>query len=116
MLIHFGGTTVRAQAPGEILDLLRQMPTPGAVQRPTLLVHAEGDIPSLIEGVRAAANEMPEARVQVISRHQHQSAALPASVLAYLPRWFNHIDLKANSELYVKVPAWLAGHLVPRPG
>jgi len=116
MLIHFGGTTVRAEGPGEILDLLRQMPPAAAALRPTLFIHAEADIPSLIEGVRAAAKEMPDAVIQVISRHQHQPAALPASLLAYLPRWFNHIDLKANSELYVRVPAWLAGQLVPGPG
>lgn len=114
MLIHFGSTAVRAKGPGEILDILRAMPPPGAVSRPTLLLHAEGDIPSLIEGVRAAAAGMPEAALQVISQHQHQAAELPAGLLAYLPRWFNHIDLKANYELYLKVPAWLEGHLAAR--
>ncbi len=57
-----------------------------------------------------------ETRWQHDPRDVHQPAALPASLLAYLSRWFNHIDLKANSELYVKMPAWLAGQLVPRPG
>ncbi|MBI2456476.1 MAG: alpha/beta fold hydrolase [candidate division NC10 bacterium] len=114
MLTHFGSTTVRAQDPGEILDLLRSMPPPAASSRPTLLLHAEGDVPSLIEAVRATAAAMPGAVLQVISQHQHQPAALPASLLAYLPRWFNHIDLKANAELYVKVPAWLAGQLIAR--
>lgn len=112
MLTHFGSTPVRAQSREEILGLLRAMPPPPAIPRPTLLLHAAGDVPSLIEGVRAAAAGIPGAALDVITQHQHQAAELPASLLAYLPRWFNHIDLKGNGELYVKVPAWLAGKLV----
>lgn len=111
MLMRFGGTAVRARDPGAILEILRAMPSPQAVSRPTLLLHAEGDIPSLIEAVRGTAAAMPEADLQVISQHQHQGGELPASLLAYLPRWFNHIDLKANAEIYVRVPAWLAGQV-----
>lgn len=115
MLTHFGSTAVRAQARDEILGLLRTMPPPPAIPRPTLLLHAAGDIPSLIEGVRAAAAGIPGAALQVITGHQHEAAELPASLLAYLPRWFNHIDLKGNGELYVKVPTWLAGTLMIHP-
>ena len=61
------------------------------------------------------AAAMPTAHVQAISQHQHRGGELPANLLAYLPRWFNHIDLKANAELYVKVPGWLAGRLGGRP-
>jgi len=116
MLTQFGSTAVRARTPGEILDILRAMPSPLPVPRPTLLLHADGDIPSLIEAVRATAAAMPAARVQAISQHQHQGGELPANLLAYLPRWFNHIDLKANAEVFMKVPGWLAGRLQGRPG
>ena len=111
MLTHFGSTAVRAQSRDEILGLLRAMPPPPPLARPTLLLHAAGDIPSLIEGVRAAATGIPGVTLEVITGHQHQAAELPASLLAYLPRWFNHVDLKGNGELYAKVPAWLAGRL-----
>ncbi len=115
MLTQFGSTPVRARARDEILGLLRAMPPPPAIPRPTLLLHAAGDVPSLIDGVRAAAAGIPGAVLDVITQHQHQAAELPASLLAYLPRWFNHIDLKGNGELYVKVPAWLAETLGPHP-
>jgi dienelactone hydrolase len=111
MLVHFGSTSVRAPASDAILGILRAMPPPEPRPRPTMLLHAEGDIPSLIEGVQATAAAMPGAVVQVITRNQHQSPDLPASILAYLPRWFNHIDLKGNSEIYVRVPAWLVDQL-----
>lgn len=115
MLVQFGSTAVRSQGPGEILEILRSMPAPATRLRPTLLLHAEGDIPSLIEGVRATAAAMPAAAVQAITQDQHRPGDLPASLLAYLPQWFNHIDLKANTEVYVRVPAWLAGHLMADP-
>ena len=111
MLVHFGSTAVRARHPGEIMEILRAMPPPPVVSRPTLLLYAEGDIPSLVEAARASAAKMPAADVQVISQHQHRSAELPASLLAYLPCWFNHIDLKGNAELYLRVPVWLAARL-----
>lgn len=115
MLAQFGSTAVRARNPDEIMEILRAMPAPPAGSRPTLLLHAEGDIPSLIEAIRVTATAMPAAHVQVISQYQHRSAELPASLLAYLPRWFNHIDLKANAEIYVRVPAWLVGRLEEPP-
>jgi len=111
MLAHFGSTAVRARNPFEIMGILRAMPPPPTVSRPTLLLHAEGDIPSLIEAIRATAAALPASHVQVISQNQHRGAELPASLLTYLPRWFNHIDLKANAELYVRVPAWLVSRL-----
>ncbi len=115
MLTSFGSTAVRARTPHEIMEILRAMPPPLITSRPTLLLHAERDIPSLIDATRAAATAMSAAHVLVISHHQHQSAELPASLLGYLPRWFNHIDLKANAELYVKVPFWLLSRLGEQP-
>ncbi len=114
MLRHFGGTGVRARAAGEILDILRALPAPEPRPRPTLLLHAAEDIPSLIEAVMSAAGRLPGAEVRVISAQQHAAAELPGSLLAYLPRWFNHVDLKTNPELYVEVPAWLTRHLSTR--
>ena len=114
MLLQFGSTAVRSQTRGEILQILRDLPALTPRARPTLLLYAEGDIPSLIEGVRTLAQAMPTAEIQVITTDQHQAADLPATLLAYLPRWFNHIDLKANCELYVKLPVWLTGKLSTR--
>jgi len=115
MLTHFGSTAVRARGPGEILDILRTFPPPMATARPTLLLHAQGDIPSLIEAIQTASAGLPGSVVEVISRHQHQPAELPSGLLAYLPRWFNHIDLKANAEVYVKVATWLASQIGAPP-
>lgn len=111
MLLHFGSTAVRAQGRGEILDILRGFPSLTPRARPTLLLYADGDIPSLVEGVQTLAQAMPTTEVKIITRDQHQAAELPAGLLTYLHHWFNHIDLKANTEIYVELPGWLAGKL-----
>ncbi|HEY4719302.1 MAG TPA: alpha/beta fold hydrolase, partial [Candidatus Methylomirabilis sp.] len=52
MLLAFGSTTVRSPSPMYILELLRKMGEATQPGRPTLLLHGERDIPTLIEGNR----------------------------------------------------------------
>jgi len=107
MLVAFGSTAVRAPDPAAILPLLQALgPVPDS-PRPKLLLVAEGDVPSLLEGVSEASGALTAAERQVITRHQHRAAPLPGTIGAYLPHWFNHTDLKANPEVVERVQAWL---------
>ena len=115
MLVRVGGTSVRSPAPDTILDILRALPPTPVVDRPTLLVHGAGDIPLLIRGLRDFAAALPRAEVRQITRSQHQPGAFPPGILGYLHAWLNHIDLKANDEVYVEAPGWLAGQLLEAP-
>ncbi len=99
MLLHFGSTAVRAASRDQILQLLRDMGPIPSPARPTLLIHARRDIPSLLEGIAAFAKSYPSTTVWEISTDQHQEAALSSGLLEYLPRWFNHLDLKFNREV-----------------
>ena len=107
MLIAFGSTAVRTPDPAAILPLLQALgPVPDSA-RPKLLLVAEGDVPSLVEGVAEASASLTAAERQVITRHQHRPAALPQTIGAYLPHWFNHSDLKTNPELAERIRTWL---------
>jgi dienelactone hydrolase len=109
MLLHFGSTAVRTADPGAILPLLQALgPVPNSPQ-PKLLLVAEGDVPSLLEGVAEAAAKLPAAERHVITRQQHRPAPLPETIREYLPHWFNHTDLKTNPEVAERVQAWLEG-------
>ncbi len=108
MLLHFGSTAVRAAAPGQILQLLQEMGAVPSSNRPRLLIHAKGDIPSLIEGIVALAGSQAAVLLWEIEADQHQEAALSPGILGYLPRWFNHLDLKFNRELLRELPARVA--------
>jgi hypothetical protein len=111
MLLHFGSTAVRAAAPDQILHLLQEMGPVPSSNRPTLLIHAKSDIPSLIEGIVALADSQPATVLWEIEADQHQEAALSPRVLGYLPRWFNHLDLKFNRELLSELPGRLVSLL-----
>ena len=114
MLINFGSTAVRTADPAAILPLLQALgPVPDS-PRPKLLLVAEGDVASMLEGVAEAAASLTGAERQVITRQQHRAAPLPATIGAYLPHWFNHADLKTNPEVVERVQAWLERRWGPR--
>lgn len=105
MLLQFGSTAVRAASAHQILQLLQEMGPVPSSNRPKLLIHARGDIPSLIEGIAALARSAPAALLWEIEADQHQEATLSPGILGYLPRWFNHLDLKFNRELLKELPS-----------
>ena len=112
MLVRVSATSVRAPSPETILDILRALAPAPVVDRPTLLVHGAGDIAPLVRGLRDFAATLPRVEVRQITRSQHQPGAFPPGILGYLHAWLNHIDLKANEEVYVEAPGWLAGQLL----
>jgi len=107
MLLAFGSTTVRSPSPTYILELLRKMGEATQPGRPTLLLHGERDIPTLIEGIRRLSQELTNAAVASVTNFQHQETPLPETILPYLHRWFNHLDLKFNPEVLQRALAWL---------
>jgi dienelactone hydrolase len=105
MLLHFGSTAVRATSPGQILQLLQEMGPIPSFNRPSLLIYARGDIPSLIDGITALGRSQPATMLWEIELDQHREAPLSPGILGYLPRWFNHLDLKFNRELLNELPS-----------
>ncbi len=106
MLFAFGSTTVRSPSPSYILELLRKMDEVKHPDRPVLLLHGDRDIPTLIEGIRRVARDLPHATMAPVT-FQHPETPLTPTILPYLHRWFNHLDLKFNPEVFQRVLAWL---------
>lgn len=107
MLLAFGSTTVRSPHPEYILELLRGMEEVKELTRPVLLLHADQDIPTLIEGTCRVAERLPHGTLASVTAFQHSEARLSPAVLSYLHRWFNHVDLKFNPEVVQRVVGWL---------
>ena len=107
MLLAFGSTTVRSPRPDYILQLLRQMEEVKQPDRPVLLLHGDQDILTLIEGIRRVAGGLPHGTLAPVTTFQHPEAPLPPTILPYLHRWFNHLDLKFNPEVFQRALAWL---------
>ncbi|MFQ5847697.1 MAG: alpha/beta hydrolase [Candidatus Methylomirabilales bacterium] len=107
MLLAFGATTVRSPEPGFILELLRNMEEVKEPTRPALLLHGAQDIPTLIEGIQRVAGNLPKGTLAPVTTFQHPETPLPPAILPYLHRWFNHLDLKFNPEVFRRAAAWL---------
>jgi dienelactone hydrolase len=107
MLLAFGSTTVRSPSPDYILELLRKMEQVQEPTRPVLLLHGDQDIPTLIEGIRSLAGDLPQGTLAAVTAFQHPEASLSPAILPYLNRWFNHLDLKFNPDVFQRAVAWL---------
>jgi dienelactone hydrolase len=107
MLLSFGSTTVRSPRPDYILQLLRQMEEVKQPDRPVLLLHGERDIPTLIEGIHRLAGGLSRGNLVPITTFQHPETPLTPTIVPYLHRWFNHLDLKFNPEVFDQTLAWL---------
>lgn len=111
LLLAFASTMVNAAHPAQILDLLQDFGEVPRKEGAKLLVYAQGDIPSLIEGTLNVKNGLPQAELLEITTHQHQPVPLSKSVLTYLHHWLNHAELKYNIEVLEEVPRWLKANL-----
>jgi dienelactone hydrolase len=107
MLLTFGSTTVRSPSPSTILELMRKMEEVKQPDRPVLLLHGERDIPTLIEGIHRLAGGLSRGHLVPITTFQHPETPLTPTIVPYLHRWFNHLDLKFNPEVFHRAIEWL---------
>ena len=107
MLLAFGSTTVRSPSPSTILELLRKMDEVKQPGRPVLLLHGDRDIPTLIEGMHRLAGGLSHGNLMPITTFQHPETPLTPTIIPYLHRWFNHLDLKFNPEVFQRAIEWL---------
>ncbi len=109
VLTKLSATKVNQPSPEAVLQLLQALGPVPDQQVPTLVLHGEGDIPSLIEGIRAVSEGLSRATLEPVIRHQLPAVALEGDMASYLPRWLNHVELPVNAEVYDKITRWLEG-------
>ncbi len=110
MFENFPSPTVREPYSGYVLELLDALGPVPTHDRPCLLLYGERDLPSLLEGAPGLKACLPGAELRYVTRDlrpdvQHENGLIPS-----LPRWFNHSELKFNSEMLNTVSSWLADH------
>ncbi len=108
MFENFPSPSVREPYSGYVLELLAALgPVPGH-DRPCLLLYSERDIPSLLEGAAGLKAILPRAELRYITEDSHPDIQHDHAFIRFLPRWFNHIELKVNAGVLKTVPNWLA--------
>jgi dienelactone hydrolase len=111
MFENFPSPTVREPYSGYVLELLDALGPVPHHDRPCLLLYAERDLPSLLEGAPGLKAELPGAELRYVTNDLRPDIQHENGLIRYLPRWFNHSELKFNLEMLNTVSTWFAEHL-----
>jgi dienelactone hydrolase len=114
MFENFPSPAVREPYSGYVVELLKQLGPVPAHSRPTLLLYAERDIPMILEGAAGLKAQLPGSEVQYVTEEIRPDIKHDNGFIRYLPRWFNHVELKFNNQAVAITTNWLAEH-VPHP-
>lgn len=111
MFENFPSPLVREPYSGYVVELLNHLGDVPQRARPCLLIHAARDIPNIIAGTRGLAERLPGATLHEVNGHLRPDVSSENAFVRYLPRWYNHGELKFNPEVLSVVPAWLRARL-----
>jgi pimeloyl-ACP methyl ester carboxylesterase len=104
MMTTFTSPRVREDHPGYLLEIVQAMPPIPDDGKRRFIVHSEKDVPGILAGLEALSLRNLE-RVSV--KPLYTEPATDPRLLAYLPIWFNHADMKLNPQAVAQALAWL---------
>ena len=96
---------------GYVLELLEKLGPVPPHGRPCLLLYSERDIQALLDGAASLQAELPGAEKRLVSLDIRPDVQHENGLIRYLPRWFNHSELRFNRSACQTVGTWLAEHL-----
>jgi len=102
---------LREPYPGYVLELLDKLGPVPSHSRPCLLLYSERDIQALLDGAAGLEAQLPKAEKRLVSLDIRPDVQHENGLVRYLPRWFNHSELRFNRSACETTGAWLADHL-----
>lgn len=114
MFENFPSPAVREPYAGYVNELLRQLGPVAQHEKPCLLLYAERDIPMILAGAADLQRTLPRSEVAYVRRDLRPDVQHDNGLIRYLPRWFNHGELKFNQEVMAVSARWLAEHQVAK--
>jgi hypothetical protein len=91
-----------------VVELLEALGPVASHDRPCLLLYDERDIPAIMDGADGLKAMLPRADLKYITADLRPDVKHEHGLIRYLPRWFNHGELKFNTEVLRTVSSWLA--------
>ena len=107
MFENFPSPAVREPYPGYVLELLDILGPVAPHDRPCLLLYAERDIPAILEGAKGLKASLSKSELRYVTGNLHAEVQHENGFIRYLPRWFNHMELKFNDEVLAVTTGWL---------
>lgn len=108
MFENFPSPAVREPYSGYVIELLDVLGPVASHDRPCLLLYAERDIPAILEGAAGLKASLPKGDLRYVTADLRPDIKHDNGLIRYLPRWFNHGELKFNSEVLAVTAGWLA--------
>ncbi len=102
---------IREPYSGYVLELLEKLGPVPSHRRPSLLLYSERDIQALLDGASSLQAQLPMAEKRLVSEDIRPDVQHESGLIRYLPRWFNHSELRFNRFATETVSTWLAGQL-----
>jgi len=96
---------------GYVLELLEKLGPIPSHDRPCLLLYSERDIQALLDSAPGLQAQLPSSEKRLVSLDIRPDVQHENGLIRYLPRWFNHSELKFNSSARETTAVWLADHL-----
>jgi dienelactone hydrolase len=111
MFENFPSPAVREPYSGYVTELLDKLGPVPQHARPCLLLYAERDIPMILEGAAGLKAGLSGAEMRLVTKEIRPDIKHDSGLVRYLPRWFNHGELKFNAECIESVAEWAAARL-----
>ena len=108
MFENFPSPAVREPYSGYVIELLDLLGPVPSHDRPCLLLYAERDIPAILEGAAGLNAALPKSELRYVTSDLRPDIKHENGLIRYLPRWFNHGELKFNYEVLAVTAGWLA--------
>jgi len=102
---------VREPYSGYVLELLEKLGPVPSHARPSLLLYSERDIQALLDGAAGLMAQLPGSEKRLVSQDIRPDVQHESGLVRYLPRWFNHSELRFNSSACEAAATWLAERL-----
>lgn len=108
MFENFPKPGVREPYSGYAAELLKELGPVPRHNRPCLLLYSVRDIPMILDGAKDLQQLLPQAELKHVSGETRPDVQHDVGLIRYLPRWFNHEELKTNAEAVEITASWLA--------
>lgn len=102
---------VREPRSGYVIELLEKLGPVPSHRRPCLLLYSERDIQALLDGAKELQADFPLAEKRLISADIRPDVQHENGLIRYLPRWFNHSEIRFNRHACETAGSWLAERL-----
>ena len=102
---------VREPYSGYVLELLDKLGPVPSHNRPCLLLYSERDIQALLDGAAGLMAQLPGAEKRLVGEEIRPDVQHDNGLIRYLPRWFNHSEIRFNSAASRVAAAWLSEQL-----